>query len=263
MNTEKQAEKKIKKVYLSHLLKDTDLKEITDRTGCGLESIEFSIADNLDRLSETICSYEKRMEAMNCHDLILHGPFLDLNPMAFDSMVLNATKIRYEQCYQAAKALGAKKIVYHTCYIPKLYLLIGWAERVIDFWNHFLDGKEGIQVVMENVQDPEIEPILQVAEQVAHPDFGLCLDIGHAHCYSNYEVGKWTETLGGHIKHVHLHDNDGSWDSHLALGDGTIEIEKILSDIRTSTPEATCTIECSTRERVEKSIEWMKRHQIV
>ena len=37
-------------IYISHLLPDDEMKEIISQTGVGIESIEFSIADNLDHL---------------------------------------------------------------------------------------------------------------------------------------------------------------------------------------------------------------------
>lgn len=244
-------------LYISHLPGDEQMRELIRETGCGVESIEFSMADSLNRLSDTIESYRKRMKYMETDRLLLHGPFLDLNPMAFDNLVLDATRFRYEQCYQAAKALGARKIIYHTCYIPKVYMLIGWADRVVDFYNRFLEGKEGIQILMENVQDPEIDPILEVAERITHPDFGLCLDVGHAYCYSGYSPVEWAEKLGNHVKHVHLHDNDGTADSHLALGEGSAPAAESLAVVFDASPDATCTIECSSAESVRKSVHWL------
>lgn len=245
-------------LYISHLPTDEQMKGLIEETGCGVESIEFSMASSLDRLPESIRDYRKRMEYMGSPDLILHGPFLDLNPMAFDNLVLEATRIRYEQCYQAAKALGAKKIIYHTCYLPKIYMLIGWADRVIDFYNRFLEGKEGIPVLMENVQDPEIDSILEVADKITHPDFGLCLDTGHAHCYSGYEADEWARRLGSHVKHIHVHDNDGTFDAHQALGEGNVPTKETMSIVYSNTPDATCTIECSYEESVKKSVVWME-----
>ena len=35
-------------IYVSHLLSDEEMKEIIERTGVGVESIEFSVAENLD-----------------------------------------------------------------------------------------------------------------------------------------------------------------------------------------------------------------------
>lgn len=119
--------------FISHLLPDEKMKEIITATGFGVESIEFSISENLDNLSSTLIAYEKRLTAMDCRRLILHGPFLDLNPMAFDRHIREITMLRYTQAYKAAKALGAEKIVYHSCYLPQVYFLDGLAQRAVNF----------------------------------------------------------------------------------------------------------------------------------
>lgn len=246
-------------IYISHLIDDQDMQELIQETGCGVESIEFSISENLDSLYPKLRSYEKRLHRMGCEDLIVHGPFLDLNPMAYDRYVLEITRQRYEQAYLAAQFLGAKKIVFHTCYIPKVYMLIGWADRVVDFWNRFLEGKDGIQIVMENVEDPEILPILEVAEKVQHPDFGICLDIGHAHCYAREPVTEWAQQLRQYIKHIHLSDNDGTADSHLGIGSGTVPAQETLSCIHAYQPEVTHTIECADRQAILDTWKWMQQ----
>ena len=126
-------------IYISHLIDDKEMKEIIASTGAGIESIEFSVAENLDHFSRTLKNYRKRLEFMNSLNLILHGPFLDLNPMAYDSLVVQATRTRYDQAYQAAKELGAKKLILHSGFIPSVYFLTGWAERMADFYNRFLE----------------------------------------------------------------------------------------------------------------------------
>lgn len=250
-------------LYFSHLLRDAEMKELCESTQAGIESIDFSISENLDCLYRTIPAYEKRLDAMGCRELTIHGPFLDINPMAFDRYVLEITRRRYDEAYLAAKALGAKKIIYHTCYIPKVYMLIGWAERVIDFYNSFLEDKHGIQILMENVQDPEIDPILEVADRIQHPDFGLCLDVGHAHCYAEQEVSAWAKSLGSHIKHLHLHDNDGSKDAHQPLGRGNIPLKDVIACVRSNSPKVTFTIEnCSLSDCME-SYNWLVQNEIM
>ena len=67
--------------------------------------------------------------------------------------------------------------------------LEGWAARMIEFWNGFMSDKgTEIAICMENVFDPEYEPLLAIAQNVEHPAFGLCLDVGHAHCFTDYPV---------------------------------------------------------------------------
>lgn len=245
-------------IFVSHLLSDEEMQGLIRKYDCGIESIEFSISENLDRLKDKIDSYRCRLDKMGNPKLILHGPFLDLNPMAYDRLVLQATRLRFEQCYQAARELGAEKIIFHTCYQPKLYLLTGWAERMADFWNSFLREKSGIEILMENVQDPEISPILHVAEQVKHPDFGLCLDVGHAHCYAEDSVSMWAEKLGPYIRHLHIHDNDGTVDAHGRIGSGTVPVHEVLIRLYEQNPEVTVTIECSSYEDTEESLKLVK-----
>ena len=84
-------------IYISHLLPDDEMKEIISQTGVGIESIEFSIADNLDHLKESVCSYRERLKFMGCRGLTLHGPFMNIDPAAFDSEVRKITMMRFHQ----------------------------------------------------------------------------------------------------------------------------------------------------------------------
>lgn len=245
--------------YFSHLLCDEEMKEVIQETGMGVESIEFSIAENLDNLSKTLLSYEKRLEKMECEKLLLHGPFLDLNPVSYDLSIRKVTMERYEEAYQAAKVLGAKKIVYHTCYVPDFYLLIGWAERMAEFYREFLYEKDNsIEIVMENVLDRIPQPMAEVAEKIEYPAFGLCLDVGHANCYSKVSCEEWFQTEKKYLKHLHLHDNKGDRDSHLPLGTGTLS-GNVVRGILQEEQVKTCTIECSTQEAVLASFYGAKK----
>ncbi len=246
-------------IYFTHLLRDEEMREIIRKTGMGVESIEFSVAENLDNLQKTMISYEKRLSYMECKSLTFHGPFLDLNPMAYDSLIRQATKTRYEQAYYAAKELGAEKIVYHSCFIPQVYMQEGIAQRIADFYREFLEGKdEKTEILMENVLDPFPEPLAQAAEKIEHANFGLCLDMGHAHCYSDISVESWAKCLKPHIRHIHLHNNFGRKDSHLAADCGTMDSFSVLDKIFTDHVSPSITIECSTKENVLRSWKWLK-----
>ena len=124
-------------ICISHLLPDEEMQELVTVTGAGVESIDFSISDNLDHLGKRIELYQKKLEKMENPPLILHGPFLDLNPAAFDSLIREVTMTRFTQCYQAGLKLGAKKIVYHSGMIPCVYYREGWADQVSRFLQNF------------------------------------------------------------------------------------------------------------------------------
>lgn len=260
-------------IYVSHLVADEEMQELIRQTKTGVESIDFSISDVLDHWKEHIAVYKRRLDDMGAGALTLHGPFLDLNPAAWDSMIREATFRRFAQSYEAARELGAKKIVYHSCFYPRVYFLEGWAERVSEFLNHFLEGRTDIEVALENVLDPKWEPLKEIAGQVEAENFGLCLDVGHANCYSKQPVEMWAQGLAPYLTHIHVHDNHGEKDEHLALGEGTIRwdaIQDILmqeeyrrkEDARKSAnqKEITYTIECAKKEWILES--WKKLSKI-
>lgn len=242
-------------IYISHLIEDEKMKALTARTRAGIESIEFSVAENLDDFEGTMRNYKKRLAYMNCQELILHGPFLDLNPMAYDSLVVKATQTRYEQAYRGAKELGARKLILHSGFIPSVYFLTGWAQRMADFYNRFLDDKDdSVEILMENVMDPLPEPLMNVAEKISHPSFGICFDIGHANCFSQVNGKEWAEALFPYIRHIHVHDNAGDRDSHLPPGEGNAPCDEILKTL-CKKADMDCTIECNREEDIEKALD--------
>ncbi len=236
------------------------------------DSLVVKATQNLDDFEGTMRNYKKRLEYMNCRELILHGPFLDLNPMAYDSLVVKATQIRYEQAYRGAKELGARKLILHSGFIPSVYFLTGWAQRMADFYNRFLDDfipsvyfltgwaqrmadfynrflddkDDSVEILMENVMDPLPEPLMNVAEKISHPSFGICFDIGHANCFSQVNGKEWAEALFPYIRHIHVHDNAGDRDSHLPPGEGNAPCDEILKML-CKKADMDCTIECNIR----------------
>lgn len=251
-------------LYLSHLMPDDDMAMLLNRYHLGVETIEFSVGYCLDEWRLKASAYRERLKAMEWEGpLTVHGPFLDLNPVSWDSMVARASRERFAQAYQAAWELGARKIVYHTCFVPMISFLEGWAERMIEFWNGFMSDKgTEITVCMENVFDPEYEPLLQIAQEVRHPAFGLCFDVGHAHCSTVYPAMEWLENLHPYIRHLHLHDNHGVRDEHLGMGQGTLPWKEILGFIREKMPRIDAVLENSSRECCEASIATLKEFGI-
>lgn len=79
-------------------------------------------------------------------------------------------------------------------------------------------------------------------------DTPLALDVGHAH--QNHCLVEFLSFPAGHY---HLHDNNSKEDSHVAIGEGTIDFKPVMKAVQKNT--ITPVIEVATFEGVQKSIQ--------
>lgn len=251
--------------YISHLFDDDKTKEVIDGYkkdfNIGIETIDFAAGYFLDMKDDKVHEYDKRMGVyIKDHSLSIHGPFLDLCPHSFDSAIRKATMQRYEETYRAAKLLGAKRIVFHSCLIPSVYYGSTWEDNNIDFWKEFLSDKDdSVKIHIENVYESVYENLKNLIDRVGNPLLSICLDIGHAFCFSKIPIEEWINELGNRIGHVHIHNNDGSSDQHLPLEDGKIDMNKMIDLCYSINEKMEFTIEMNSYDDSVKSLEFLKK----
>jgi L-ribulose-5-phosphate 3-epimerase len=72
----------------------------------------------------------------------------------------------------------------------------------------------------------------ELHERVAHPSFGLTLDIGHLHCQGELPIGdhvrRWKEWLWN----IHIEDMRRGVHEHLLFGEGEIDFHEVMAALR-------------------------------
>ncbi len=238
--------------YLSTI--DKNAPVLAKQQGLGLEIAEYCTAWNLDeKFPETDALVRRKIEGIS--DLTFHAPFNELFPCAIDPKARELAACRYRQAIQTAKGYGASKVVIHGGYNPRIYYPVWYVEQSIRFWKDFLQEDPGVEIVLENVLEEEPGMLLDIVRGVDHPRLWLCLDVGHVNAYSKIPVMEWAEAWAPWLSHFHIHNNDGSWDTHSPLFDGTIPMEALLRRLDTLCPKATATLELTD---AESSIKWME-----
>ena len=199
----------------------------------------------------------KRIELLS-----FHAPFGDLCPGSFDPMVRSVAKNRFELGYDIAKKLGVSHMVFHIGYVPGTGPIKRWSSRCINFWNEFLEGKSEMQFYIENMLEYDPEMLLTVIEGLDKKNVKVCLDLGHAHCYSKTNVLNWIKILKDKIGYVHIHDNNGEKDEHLGIGKGNIPMVEALTLLNKYAPNSIWAIEAKV-EDMEETIKWLKTNNFL
>ncbi|MBC7131232.1 sugar phosphate isomerase/epimerase, partial [Candidatus Bathyarchaeota archaeon] len=97
------------------------------------------------------------------------------------------------------------------------------------------------------------EEVKKLLEQV---ECGLTLDVGHANTFEKPE--KFVRLLRNYIINVHVHDNDGSKDSHLPIGKGNINFEGLIKEINHNI--LMLIIECHSLEDISESLNYLRNN---
>jgi len=135
---------------------------------------------------------------------------------------------------RAAALLGARGAVLH----------LGWQR---DAWDGRAHGRAreavaallpvaraaGVRLLLENIisAGTRVPALLALLDETdPQGEAGICLDLGHAHVDGG--VLAELEAALPRLAHLHVHDNDGSEDAHLAPGRGTIPWPAVLQRLR-------------------------------
>ena len=240
------------RLYVSTI--DRVAGKVARQYGLGIEIAEFCTAWNMDRelpavektLKETLTGVSRR---------VLHGPFNELFPCAIDPKARQLAAVRFSQAAALAQAYGAGKLVLHGGFNPQMYYPQWYVEQSVLFWKDFLETlPEGLTVCVENVLEPTPDMLLDILRGVDDLRLRLCLDVGHVNAYSKIPAKTWIEESGEYLSHLHIHNNDGTWDTHNALYEGTLPIRELL-DVAMRETEATATLELL---KCEPSVKWLR-----
>ncbi|MBC8138582.1 MAG: sugar phosphate isomerase/epimerase [Fibrella sp.] len=101
-----------------------------------------------------------------------------------------------------------------------------------------------IRLMVENVEGDSAESLAPIFDAV--PGLGLHLDIGHANIATTGRKSHTADLLSRHadrLCHVHLSDNKGKSDDHLAIGAGKIDWKRELRLLKASGYDDTITLE--------------------
>lgn len=196
----------------------------------------------------------------------LHAPLSDINIASHNKAIRNVSISQIKKSIEIASNIDSEIVVVHPGYIP--ILSQRFKQKIVE--NNLNSLKEcsgyakdcGVTLCIENM--PDINGVLckdlGELEKIAQ-DIGACitLDVGHANTMGiaaddmlNFE----------RIKHIHLSDNDGSYDNHNALGSGNIDFELLFENLKKRKYSDLLIIEVKHQHEISESLGYLKNRKI-
>ena len=239
----------------------TDCLELANKYDLGFEYNDFYVPNVLDNEAEReqIVAEYRRVD-LPSHNT-LHGAFYDVIPFSVDAKIREIADLRIKQSIDSAKIMDAKAVIFHTAYNSNLNSK-GYVEAWLDtneaYWEKVLKENPDMDIYLENTFESGPEILEKLSRRLCkYENYGVCFDYAHA-ALAETPVDTWAEALGKYVKHIHINDNDGKSDLHLAWGDGTLDREKFYECYEKYMQGATVLIETMTQENVKRSLEVLR-----
>jgi sugar phosphate isomerase/epimerase len=178
-------------------------------------------------------------------EVCVHAPFFELNLAAFSPGIRKESIQITQKAVDFCAEVGGKTMILHSgtqTYeqikgIPKEenpLFKTQWDNNIdsLKQINEYANTK-GITVCLENIGfnsiDQSFQDLLEIRKAVGS-SLQFTLDFGHARLGQGAEEG--IRLLGENIRHIHLHDNHGTSDDHLPIGDGNYDYSGFLDFFR-------------------------------
>jgi len=188
----------------------------------------------------------------------VHAPYSDLNLASLNYPIWRESIRQICSCIHHAADL-TDRVTVHPGFVSPVGKLV--PEKVWEMQKTALVeiGKyaedHGVLACVENMISIKDflcrypEEILGLTEGI--PGIGITLDVGHAN--TNGLVDAFLKYIK-EVNHLHIHDNHGQSDEHLALGDGAIDWKKVGSVIARDYSGGVAVIEGRTLEEAKRSL---------
>lgn len=93
---------------------------------------------------------------------------------------------------------------------------------------------QSVEIVVENLpanMNATCSTAMELLEVLNEADVRMCFDMGHANTAG--QVDEFLE-LVARFGNVHLHNNEGQWDQHNRIDDGSADLRKVVSILKQS-----------------------------
>lgn len=188
----------------------------------------------------------------------VHAPFFDLNPGALDPLIRQVTYQRIDQSLRLAECLNAHLMVIHPGVDKWRYpgLEQTWLGLAKEFLPPLVEQASacGCRLAIENIYEESPDILVELAEALDSPWFGHCFDAGHWHLFGKLPMNEWLAAVQNRLFHLHLHDNHGSADEHLPIGEGNIDFTPLHRSLPQLSPRPSITLEAHSMEHLQRSL---------
>jgi sugar phosphate isomerase/epimerase len=193
------------------------------------------LAEGEDRLELAKEGIRYGMTSMGMHFQV-HAPLSDVNIGSVHEPMRRAAISEVKDTIAMCEKLEIPLVTLHPGFVQGIAFLdrskaiTKTKESLLELSKFSME--HAVELVVENLPAningtcTHASELLSVLEGTG---LGICFDMGHANTAG--QVDEFLKEVG-RFRNVHLHNNEGEWDQHNRIDDGSADLEKVVTALR-------------------------------
>lgn len=193
------------------------------------------LAEGEHWLPKIRAQYKKLIPSFDIETTV-HAPLSDVNIASLNETIRKESINLILETIKIARELEIKMVTLHPGHLSPLTInspsiALELTKKAL-FEIDKVAKDYGVRLALENMPNMSIT-ICRTPEElislISSTDIKLCFDVGHAN--TNRQINRFLDYTE-YFVNVHLHDNNGAKDYHLALGEGEIDFFDVIKKLR-------------------------------
>ncbi len=218
---------------------------------------------------ESIEEFKQVAEILHKHrlDCTLHAPFFDLAPGALDPEILSVSRNKLRKAFALLPIFKPKSIVCHLQYEENKqgYKQEAWAEAALATWGELsaIAAKHDCLFLLENTYETNPDAHEHILSRLPGNNGHFCLDVGHLMSFAKTPWQQWLPRLSPWLGQLHLHDNNGLYDQHLAPGLGDFDFKGLFQFLADNNLRPLVTLEPHSEKDLWEAFVYLKETKLL
>ncbi|MFZ5773913.1 MAG: sugar phosphate isomerase/epimerase family protein [Thermodesulfobacteriota bacterium] len=196
----------------------------------------------------------------------LHAPFFDLAPGALDQEILAASRAKLRRAFALIPLFRPASVVCHLNFEANKhgYKEEAWFANSLATWQELLAmaSAHRVPLMLENTYETEPSRHQRMLADLGSPLARFCFDAGHSLAFAKGHWRDWFPAMAPWLGQLHLHDNHGERDEHLAPGQGGFDFPGFFAYLRENQLAPLVTLEPHSEAGVAESLAALDRLRI-
>ncbi len=212
--------------------------------------------------------FEALSQTLAKHNLActLHAPFFELYPGSLDLEIRRASRLKIRKAFDLIPVFKPRSIVCHLGFEENKhgYKESEWFKYSLEAWQEFhaIAEKHKTPFMLENTYEQGPEHHQKILGNLASPYAGFCLDVGHVLAFGRKNWHDWLPAMEPWLGQLHLHDNHGDRDTHLAVGQGIFDFAGFFAYLKERHLGPIITLEPHHENGLQESLKALDRYDI-